>query len=76
VYADRITVERGIFSKSYQDYSPKDIRSIDLDQSFIARLFDIGDITISTAASAEGSEVLRAMPNPKAIRELIMSLRH
>ena len=75
VYRNRITIERGVFSKCYQDYLPRDIRSIDIDQSFLARLVGIGDITISTSASAEASEKLLGVPDPKGIRELILSQR-
>src|SRR5215475_12765724 len=49
VYRDRITIERGLFSKCYQDYDPRDIRSIDVDQSFLQRLVGIGHMTISTS---------------------------
>ena len=75
VYSNRITIERGFFSKCYQDYLVRDIRSIDIDQSLLARMVDIGDITISTAATAEGSEKLPGIPDPKGIRELILKQR-
>lgn len=75
IFPDRITVERGIFSKCYQDYNPRDIRSIDIDQSFGQRLVGIGDMTISTAATEEGAEEIRGIPNPKAVRELILGQR-
>ena len=75
VYQNRITIERGVFSKCYQDYIPRDIRSIDIDQSFLARLVGIGDITISTAATAEASEKILGIPDPKGIRELILKQR-
>ncbi len=75
VYPDRITIERGIFSKCYQDYNPRDIRSIDVDQSFLNRVVGIGDITISTAATAEGTEVIRSIPDPICLRELILAQR-
>src|SRR5207247_8108329 len=45
IYANRITLERGLFSKCYQDFIPRDIRSIDVDQSFLQRMVGIGDIT-------------------------------
>jgi uncharacterized membrane protein YdbT with pleckstrin-like domain len=75
VYRNRITIERGVFSKCYQDYLPRDIRSIDIDQSFLARLVGIGDITISTSATAEASEKILGIPDPKGIRELILGQR-
>lgn len=75
VFTNRITIERGVFSKCYQDYLPRDIRSIDIDQSFLARMVGIGDMTISTAATAEASEKLEGIPNPRHIRELILQQR-
>jgi len=75
VFTNRITVERGVFSKCYQDYLPRDIRSIDIDQSFLARMVGIGNITISTAATAEASERLEGIPNPRRVRELILQQR-
>jgi hypothetical protein len=75
VYSDRINIERGILSKCYQDYDPRDIRSIDIDQNFLQRLLGIGDLTISTAATVEASEVLRSIPDPGGVRELILAQR-
>jgi hypothetical protein len=75
IYPGRISVERGIFSKCYQDYSPRDIRSIDVDQSFFNRMVGIGDITISTSATVEAAEVIHSIPDPKGLRELIIAQR-
>lgn len=75
IFPGRITIERGVFSKCYQDYLPRDIRAIDVDQSFWARIAGIGDLTISTAATAEGSEKLEGIPDPKGVRELILAQR-
>lgn len=75
IFPDRITLERGIFSKCFQDYSPNDIRSIDIDQTFLQRLVGIGDMTIATAAAAEGSEKMLSIPDPKGVRDLILAQR-
>ncbi len=75
VYPERIALERGLFSKCYQDYNPRDIRSIDVDQSFLQRLVGIGNLTISTAATVEGAEVIKAVPDPKGVRDLILARR-
>ena len=75
IYTNRITLERGLFSKCYQDYLPRDIRSIDIDQSFLARLVGIGDLTLSTAATVEAAEKIEGIPDPKGIRELILAQR-
>jgi uncharacterized membrane protein YdbT with pleckstrin-like domain len=75
VYPARIRIERGIFSKCYQDYTLRDIRSIDVDQSFFNRLVGIGHITISTSATAEASEIIRSIPDPQGLRDLIIAQR-
>ena len=75
IYSNRVTLERGLFSKCYQDFIPRDIRSIDVDQSFLQRLVGIGDITISTAATVEAAEKVEGIPDPKAVRELILAQR-
>jgi hypothetical protein len=75
IFPDRITLARGLASKSYRDYNPRDIRSIDIDQSLLQRLVGIGDLTISTAASAEGAEQIKSIPDPKRVRDLILAQR-
>jgi uncharacterized membrane protein YdbT with pleckstrin-like domain len=75
VYSNRVSLERGMLSKCYQDYLPRDIRSIDVDQGFLDRLAGIGSITISTAAAAEGAERIVGIPNPHQVRELILRQR-
>ena len=75
IFPDRITLERGLFSKCYQDYNPRDIRSIDVDQNFFQRLVGIGDITISTAATVDAAEQLKSIPDPKGVRDLILAQR-
>jgi membrane protein YdbS with pleckstrin-like domain len=75
IYPQRVTVERGIFSKCYQDFNPQDIRSIDVDQSFFQRLVGIGDLTLSTAATVEAAEELKSIPDPKGVRDLILAQR-
>ena len=75
VFPNRITLTRGLLSKCYRDYNPRDIRSIDIDQSFFQRLVGVGDLTISTAASAEGAERIKAIPNPQAVRDVILAQR-
>jgi uncharacterized membrane protein YdbT with pleckstrin-like domain len=75
VYRGRITLERGIFSKCYREFFVRDIRSIDIDQSFLARIVNIGDLTISTAATQDASEHMEGVPGPQRIRDLIIAQR-
>ena len=64
IYPDRITLARGLLSKCYRDYNPRDIRSIDIDQTFLQRIVGVGDITLATAATAEGTEKMNSIPDP------------
>ena len=69
VFPNRIMLTRGLLSKCYRDYNPRDIRSIDIDQSFLQRIVGVGDLTISTAATAEGAERIEAIPDPQRVRD-------
>ena len=75
IFPDRITLARGLLSKCYRDYNPRDIRSIDVDQRFFHRMVGVGDLTISTAASGEGEEQIKSIPDPKGVRDLILAQR-
>jgi PH (Pleckstrin Homology) domain-containing protein/zinc ribbon protein len=75
IFPERITLERGIISKCYRDYNPRDIRSIDVDQSFFQRMVGIGDLTMSTAATVEASEEMTSISDPKGVRDLILAQR-
>ena len=75
IYPERVTVERGVLSKCYQDFNPRDIRSIDIDQGVFQRMVGIGDLTLSTAAAVEAAEELKSIPDPKGVRDLILAQR-
>lgn len=75
IYPARVTVERGLMSKCYQDFNSRDILSIDIDQSFFQRLVGIGTMTISTSATVEASEELQSIPDPRGLRDLILAQR-
>ena len=75
IHPGRLMLERGIFTKCYREFLARDIRSIDIDQSFLARLVGIGTLTISTAATVDASEQIAGIPNPHAVRDLILAQR-
>ncbi len=75
VYPERIRLERGLFSKCVRDYNPRDIRAVDVDQNFFQRMAGIGDLTISTAATAEAFERINSIPDPAGVRDLIVAQR-
>jgi uncharacterized membrane protein YdbT with pleckstrin-like domain len=71
----RIIAQQGIFTKSREDISLKDIRAINVKQSFKERMLKLGSISIITAAGAEGYEVMRNVKSPDMIRETIAKLK-
>ena len=75
VYPGRITLERGLFSKSYREFDARDIRSVEIDQGILARMVGIGDLTISTAATVDPDEDIDGIPDPKGVRDLILAQR-
>lgn len=75
VYAERITLERGLFTKCQREIFLRDIRSIDIDQGVLARMVNIGDLTISSAASVDAAEEIHGIPDPQKIRDLIVAHR-
>ncbi len=75
IYADRVSVEEGFWSKERSEFFIKDIRAIDVRQGVWGRLSDTGDVTISTAASVEAAERALGDPQPNRIKDLIISQR-
>ena len=75
IYSDRVSVEEGFWSKDSSEFFIKDIRSIDVRQGVWGRLVGIGDVTISTAATVDAAEEARGVPQPKRIKELLISQR-
>ena len=75
VYRERLTLRRGIFTKCERELFMRDVRSIDIDQSVLGRMANIGDLSISTAASQDAVEFVEGVPNPAHIRDLIVAQR-
>ena len=75
IYSDRVSVEEGFWSKESSEFFIKDIRSIDVRQGVWGRLVDIGDVTISTAATVDAAEMAPGVPQPKRIKELLIAQR-
>lgn len=75
VYADRVALERGLFTKEHREFFIRDIRSIDVDQTILERLVGIGDLTISTAATVDAAEEIPGVPAPMKIKDLLIAQR-
>src|SRR5436190_1363017 len=75
IFSDRVSVSEGFWSKESSEFFIKDIRSIDVRQGFWGRLVNIGDVTISTAATVDAAEVAPGVPEPGRIKELLIAQR-
>ena len=62
--------ERGILSKDRTSVSLKHVRSVNIAQGFINRIFGVGTIQISTAGD-EPEFTIADMPDPYVIQEAI-----
>ena len=67
----QITLEEGLLSKSYNEVRLKDVKNVQLSQSFAERIFGSGTIGIASAGSDGLEIVVSGLPKPKQIRELI-----
>jgi len=75
IFSDRVSVGEGFWAKETSEFFIKDIRSIDIRQGLWGRLMNIGDVTISTAATVDAAEVARGVPEPNRIKELLIAQR-
>ncbi len=75
IYPDRVSVEEGFFAKEHSEFFIQDIRAIDVTQGVWQRLFDIGNVVISTAATVDAAEEARGVPQPNRIKELLIAQR-
>ena len=75
VYSDRVVWERGLIHKTTQEFFIKDIRVLEVNQSFWGRLIGVGDLTISTAATVEAADLVAGIPQPTRVKDLIVAQR-
>lgn len=67
----RIIVTRGIVTKRTNELQHSDIRNIRCDQNVFERLFDYGDIALSSSGQDEMEIVLDDIPDPQGVVEIV-----
>ena len=66
------TIERrGLLSRSEDEVLHDHVRNIQVDQSFVERIFNVGRIGISSSGQAGIEIEMRDLPDPDRIREVI-----
>ena len=70
-----ILVERGLLRKNRKELAIDKIRTVEVDQGFIDRIFGVGKIKVFTAGDLAEIEV-KGLPDPNRIRELVKQNQH
>ncbi len=68
---ERVTFRKGILSKNIKAIFLSDIRSVEIDQSFMQRIMSTGRIEISSAASSEAEIIIEGIPNAYSVKTII-----
>ncbi|MBP7510007.1 MAG: PH domain-containing protein [Prolixibacteraceae bacterium] len=71
----RVRSKTGIISRSIHEVSIKDIRSVNLQQGILERLFGLGSINIGSAGTAGIEVSFKGVINPTMVKEKIQELK-
>jgi len=69
----RIVIQYGVLSRSLEEIDLRSIDDIEFHQSFVERLFSIGDVFIVSTDKVVPKMALHGIGDPLKIRELIRS---
>jgi uncharacterized membrane protein YdbT with pleckstrin-like domain len=67
----RILVERGVLSKTLQEIDMRSVDDTEFRQSFLERIFGIGEVSIVSSDKTSPTVVLHGIRDPRSTRELI-----
>lgn len=75
VTSDRTRLRKGILSKSVTEVWHRDVRNVQLNQSFFQRIFGVGTIGVSSAGQNEIEIKVAGIPDPERVKTLIDKYR-
>ncbi len=75
ITSKRVIIEYGIFAKNRDEVDIAHIRSLNISQSLMQRLFKCGDIFICTSGTAGVEILLNFVPNPRQVADRINHLK-
>ena len=67
----RTILRKGLFSKSTSEVAHDDVRNIQIDQSMVQRLLNIGDLLISSAGQDTIEIKARAIHDPERVASIV-----
>lgn len=68
---ERTTLRRGILAKSINEVWHRDVRNVQISQSFLQRIFGVGTIGVSSAGQAGMEIEVAGLPAPYKVKALI-----
>ena len=68
---DTVRYEEGVFSKKSSEMRLRDVRNVQVEQSFLHRLTNAGEMRIASAGKGQAEIVVTGVPNPSGIRKQI-----
>ncbi len=71
VTSERTIFRRGIFSRETSEVRHADVRNLQVDQSLAQRMLGIGDLAISSSGQDDLEIMVRGIPNPGGIAEIV-----
>jgi membrane protein YdbS with pleckstrin-like domain len=73
ITSQRVIIETGLVSKSVEDIDLRYIDDTNFQQHLLERLLGIGNVTIVSSDKMAPTYVLRGVPDPRGLREMIRS---
>ena len=67
--------EEGLLRKNRKELALDKVRTVEVDQDFIERIFGVGKVRVFTAGD-KPEIVVEGLPDPNKIRELIKKIQH
>jgi uncharacterized membrane protein YdbT with pleckstrin-like domain len=67
----KTTLRTGLLSRNINEVYHSDVRSIQVSQRFLQRLFGVGSVGISSAGQSTVEIVASGIPRPDRVREII-----
>lgn len=68
---ERVALQTGIFAINRREVFLSDIRSVQISQSFWQRIFRIGTVEVSSAATGDAEISIEGIPNPYKVKQFI-----
>ncbi len=72
---ERITLRKGILSKHTNEVYHTDVRNVQVSQSMLQRVFQVGKVGVATAGHGDVEIVASGMPDPQKVKNIIDQYR-